>query len=339
MARLVRDRPTMIDVALAAGVALKSVSRVVNGEKVRPHTQAAVEKAIRDLGYRRNEGAAALRSGQSRTIAFIANDIGEASQLALADAIEDALAEEDFRLVVASTRGERAREEGLFRAFCGNGINGLIVLPTVGEQSYMRLDVESGVHVVFVDRPAKGITADSVLSTNRDGAREATERLLAAGHRRIGYFSMETDLYTGRERLRGYRDAVRRSGLNFDAQLVANTYTSREALLEAYDAMNALDDPPTAFLSATSRISKNLLWVFRVRGARPSFVGFDDFELADVLTPSVSVVAQDSRKMGQVAAKLLLDRMRGAESSPQQVEVKTQWRERESVRPAISQNR
>lgn len=320
----------MIDVAREAGVAFKTVSRVVNGEQVRQESLERVQAAIAKLGYRRNVGAASLRSGRSWTVGLLVYEIQESFQLSMAQVIEAALAERGYRLVVASTMAMHEREAGFFEAFCANNFDGLIVLPSTTEQSYMQPELDAGVSIVFVDRPPQNLQTDVVLAENRDGTRQATGRLIAAGHTRIGYFSLLLDNYTGIERHLGYRDAFAAAGLPVDDQLLAIWPEAREQTLAALDAMLALPDPPTAFLSGASPLSKTLLWAFRQRGIRPAFISYDDFELSDVFEPAVSVVSQDSRGMGLAAVEFLLRRMEGDESPPQTVRFPTRFIERES---------
>lgn len=321
-------RPTMIDVAREAGVAFKTVSRVVNGEPVRRESLERVDAAIAKLGYRRNIGAASLRSGRSRTVGLLVYDISESFQLSLAQIIEATLAEKGYRLVVASTLGLGEREAEFFEQFCANNFDGLIVLPSTDEQSYMRAELEAGVSIVFVDRPPRSLETDVVLAENRDGMRGATEHLIAEGHRRIGYFSLALDNFTGLERAGGYREALAAAGIAYDERLVSKWPESREQTLKAMDAMLALAEPPTAFLSGASPLAKNLLWAFRQRKINPAFVSYDDFELADVFEPPVTVVSQDSRQMGLAAVDFLLRRMGGDTAPPRVVKVPTHFIER-----------
>ncbi|MCX5496505.1 LacI family DNA-binding transcriptional regulator [Kaistia dalseonensis] len=318
----------MIDVAREAGVAFKTVSRVVNGEPVRRESLERVDAAIAKLGYRRNIGAASLRSGRSRTVGLLVYEISESFQLSLAQIVEAALAEKGYRLVVASTMGLGEREAEFFESFCANNFDGLIVLPSTVEQSYMRPELEAGVSIVFVDRPPKNLETDVVLAENREGMRHATEYLIAGGHRRIGFFSLKLDNYTGVERHGGYRDALDAAAVSYDERLVSEWPETRQQALEALDAMLALPSPPTAFLSGASPLAKRLLWAFRQRKITPPFVSYDDFELADLFEPPVTVVSQDSRRMGLAAVDLLLQRMQGDTTPPRVVRIPTHFIER-----------
>lgn len=320
----------MVDVAREAGVGFKTVSRVVNGEHVRAESLERVNAAITKLGYRRNIGAASLRSGRSRTVGLLVYEISESFQLSMAQVIEAALADKGYRLVVASTFALHDREAGFFEAFCANNFDGLIVLPSTTEQSYMQPELDAGVSIVFVDRPPNNLETDVVLAENREGTRRATEHLIAQGHKRIGYFSLLLDNYTGIERHLGYCDALEAAGLTQDEGLLSIWPESRTQTLDALDAMLTLPHPPTGFLSGASPLSKNLLWAFRERGLTPAFISYDDFELADVLKPAVSVVLQDARSMGLAAVELLLRRMEGDDSPPQTLRFATHFVERES---------
>jgi LacI family transcriptional regulator len=163
--------------------------------------------------------------------------------------------------------------------------------------------------VVLVDRPVEGLDAPAVLIDNRRGARDGVDHLIAHGHRRIGYVGRDPSIYTSRGRFAGYVDALESAGIPLDPALVRRegaTRTSAQALIEA---LLDLDEPPTALFTAQDIITMTAVSVLQRRGLadRIALVGFDDFELADLLQPSVTVVAQDSRRIGALAAALALN--------------------------------
>ena len=148
-------RPTMKDVASKAGVALKTVSRVVNGEPgVTSATASRVLGAIEDLGFRRNESARLLRTGQTATLGFIASDWTDPDHAAVYRGLEEVARSNGYLLYSGSTDRDPEREERLALAMCARRVDGLIIIPTPGSHDYLESEVEAGVAAVFVLRPA-----------------------------------------------------------------------------------------------------------------------------------------------------------------------------------------
>ncbi|WP_436838819.1 LacI family DNA-binding transcriptional regulator [Nonomuraea cavernae] len=301
-------RPTMKDVASAAGVALKTVSRVVNGEPgVNPATAKRVRDAIDRLGYSRNESARVLRRGRTSTVGLVIEDVADPFYSALSRAVEDVAIRHGCLLLTGSSGEEPARERELVRTFCARRVDGLIVVPASGDHSYLRPELDAGTPAVFVDRPpGPGLDVDTVLSDNAGGARLATRHLIAHGHRRIAFLGDHPSIFTAARRLDGHRAAL---GRLFDERLVSMRPPSLDTARADLDRMLALDRPPTALFTGNGRLTVTAL---RALGGRPlALVGFDDFELADLLSPGVTVVAQDPGGMGRRAAELLFRRLSG----------------------------
>ncbi|MFG3440094.1 LacI family DNA-binding transcriptional regulator [Nonomuraea sp. NPDC047897] len=301
-------RPTMRDVASAAGVALKTVSRVVNGEPgVHPGTAERVREAIERLGYSRNESARVLRRGRTATVGLVIEDVADPFYSALGRAVEDVTTAHGCLLLSGSSGEDPARERELIRTFCARRVDGLIVVPAGEEHSFLRPELDAGTPAVFVDRPpGPGLDVDTVLCDNDGGARLATRHLLAHGHRRIAFLGDRPSIYTASRRLHGYRAAL---GRLFDERLVSMRAPAPRDVRADLDRMLALDSPPTALFTGNGRLTTTAL---RALDGRPmALVGFDDFELADLLRPGVTVVAQDPASMGRLAAELLFRRLSG----------------------------
>jgi LacI family transcriptional regulator len=298
----------MKDVASAAGVALKTVSRVVNGEPgVHPGTAERVRAAIEVLGYSRNESASVLRSGRTATVGLVIEDVADPFYAVLSRAVEDVTTGYGCMLLSGSSSEDPVRERELVGAFCARRVGGLIVVPAGADHSYLRPELEAGTPAVFVDRPpGPGLDVDTVLTDNAGGASLAVRHLLAHGHTRIAFLGDEPSIFTAARRLHGFRAAL---GHLFDERLVAMRTPTPAGVRADVDRMLALDAPPTALFTGNGRLTVTALRA--LAGRLPALVGFDDFELADLLVPGVTVVAQDPAQMGRVAAELLFRRMHG----------------------------
>jgi LacI family transcriptional regulator len=320
-----RPRPTMRDVAALAGVSLKTVSRVINAEPaVSVDLLARVERAIEQLDYRPNLTASSLRrvGGKTATVGLVLEDLANPYSAAVTRAVEDAARPRRVTVVAGSVDEDPERERALVHEFVARRVDGLIVAPTAADQSYLMTDRRAGTAFVFVDRPPNHLDADAVVAANRSGAADGVRHLLASGHRRIGFLGDLATISTASDRFAGYVDAVERAGLAVDASIVRRDLRGGDAARDAVEELLHLSAPPTAFFAA-----QNVLGIgafAALRGLRRQFdvalVGFDDFPLADLLDPGVTVVAQDPAAIGRLAAEILFRRLDG-DGSPTTIQV------------------
>ncbi|AUY47627.1 LacI family DNA-binding transcriptional regulator [Streptomyces sp. CB01881] len=314
----------MNDVAAAAGVGLKTVSRVVNGESgVTPDTAERVRAAIAELGFRRNDSARLLRTGRTASIALLLEDIGDPFSSALSRAVEVVAAGQGCLLFTGSSGENPDRERELALAFCARRVDGLLVVPAGDDHGYLLPETASGTPVVFLDRPAAGLDADAVLSDNAGGAREGVRHLIRHGHRRIGFVGDLPHIHTSAERLRGYRAAMAEAGLPVDERWIATGPTDRSTVARAVTTLTTGPEPVTALFTGNNRITAAALHHLPADAGRPALVGFDDLELAELLAPGLTVVAQDPAALGTTAARMLFERM-GRDLGPgRRVEIPT----------------
>ncbi|MEU9367696.1 LacI family DNA-binding transcriptional regulator [Streptomyces avermitilis] len=307
-------RPTMRDVAERAGVALVTVSRVVNGiGTVREETAERVMAAINAIGYQRNEIARSLRPGQnSMTIGLLLGDLTNPFYASLAKSAVEVANRAGYAVLLSTADEDPEVERRAVGELIGRRVAGLIIVPDQGDHTFLNeINGHDHVPIVFVDRPATGAEADVVLVDNEDGGRKATQHLIDQGHRRIAILVAPSYYSTGR-RLRGYRKALRRSGITPDNDLVVTLRrgTTEEASAATHTLLTSAD-PPTAVFSTTGFLTEGVLRACRQLQTSVAIVGFDDFKLADMLPTPVTVVTSDTEELGRHAARLLLDRIDG----------------------------
>lgn len=320
-----RARATMRDVAALAGVSLKTVSRVINGEPgVSAMLIQKVETAATELDFRPNLGARSLRraDGKTATIGLIVQDLANPFSAALHRAVEDVAHLRGVAVLSGSIDETAQRERDLVAAFSSRRVDGLIVMPTGMDHSYLMLERRAGVALVFVDRPPRALEADAVLASHRQGAREGVEHLIAHGHREIAFLGDLSTLATEQDRHQGYLDAMEDAGLPLRPDLMVSDLGTIEAAREATDRLLSLEHPPTAVFGAQNLVTIGALRALRDRQMqhRVALVGFDDFLLADLLDPPVTVVAQDPHTIGRLAAEQLFARLDG-DTSPFTIQV------------------
>ncbi len=178
--RAVRARPTMKDVAALAGVAIKTVSRVMNGDPtVTPDLAARIRDAAGKLGYRPNLTASSLRRGDRRTatIGLLLEDVANPFSAGLLRAVEDVARQRRVQILIGSLDEDQDRERELATTLIDRGVDGLIIVPAAPDQSYLLVERNLGIRVVFLDREPRFLNADVVTSGNRQGAIMAVEHL------------------------------------------------------------------------------------------------------------------------------------------------------------------
>ncbi|MFI6643971.1 LacI family DNA-binding transcriptional regulator [Streptomyces sp. NPDC050504] len=312
----------MKDVAARAGVGLKTVSRVVNGEPgVTPDTERRVQEAIEALGFRRNDSARVLRKGRTASVGLVLEDLADPFYGPLNRAVEEVARAHGALLINGSSAEDPEREQELALALCARRVDGLIVIPAGDDHRYLEPEIKAGVATVFVDRPAGKIEADTVLTDSFGGARAGTAHLLAHGHRRVGFIGDQPRIHTSVERLRGYHAAMADAGIAVRDEWVSLGSTAPERVTEAVAAMLSGPEPVTALFAGNNRVTVTAVRALSGREHPVALVGFDDIELADLL--GITVIAQDAAALGRTAAELLFRRLDGAADEPARVELET----------------
>jgi LacI family transcriptional regulator len=315
----------MRDVAALAGVSLKTVSRVVNSEPgVSPRLTSRVVEAVRLLDYRHNMTASSLRRSDQKTasIGLLLEDVSNPFSSALHRAVEEVARRRGTLAFAGSSDEDPVREGELLRAFVARRVDGLIVVPSGRDVSERE---RLGKPMVCVDRPAAFGEVDSVTVDNRDGACRAVRHLAASGHRRIAFLGDLHSIWTAEQRRLGYVEGLAAEGVPHDPALVRQDLSSIEAARRAALELLARPEPPSALFTGQNLVTIGAIHALRHRGLqhRVALVGFDDFLLADLLDPAVSVVAQDPATLGRTAAELLFARLDGDRGPPRQLVVPT----------------
>jgi LacI family transcriptional regulator len=313
-------RPTMKDVADRVGISVKSVSRVLNGEPgVSADTTEQVLSVARELGFRRNDLARSLRrQDRTETVGVVLRHVSTRFFDSLIRGIDEVAAVHGALVLTAATRTPD-REVSTLLGLSSRRVDGLVIVPSGPDQTFLRAEQAAGLPLVFADRPPVGITADTVIADNVGGAYEATMQLLGHGHRRIGVIGAQPDVFTVRERLRGHCAALDASGAHrrTDA-LVRLGCVGAEGARQAAAELVGSVDPPTAFFCLNNLCTIGTARALREAslGHRVALVGYDDFDTADLLDPPVTVVDQDVEEMGRRAAELLFARIKGHDGPP-----------------------
>jgi LacI family transcriptional regulator len=321
------DRPpTIREVAKLARVGLMTVSRVINNHpRVRPGTLKKVNAAIAALGYQKNEAARLLKGQRASMIGLIVPDLSDSFFAACAHTIQQIARVHGYMTLVAASERDSELEIQQAELMASRKLSGLLVVTSTkdGDERLQRLQ-KTGLAIVAFDRPLAGAQTDAVVVENRAGAEEAVRHFVSHGHKRIACLGYDETVYAVRERVEGYKSAMLAAGLKPNLALGINSLEGTRKWLQA--ALKS-SDRPTAIFAVNHRTATFLLRLLAELGvAVPrdmALIGFDDFDLAGVVSPALTTVAQSPAELARRAMALLIDRIgdhrRGAEFIPAKI--------------------
>lgn len=328
---------TIKEVAERAGVAVSTVSRVLNGlDRVSDETREKVRLAASELGYVRNTLAASMKTGYSRLIVVIVPDVGNEYYPAVIRGVENVAVNNSYYTVVFSSKDSPEAELEFFNGELGHIVDGAIVVPSSSD-----LSLYEGLNkpIVFVDRFLYGNKLPGVVTDNYKGSYALTNQLVIAGHSKIAIISGGMEFNNGRERYDGFVDALKGYGIPLREEYTCLGSWYQELGYTGLMRMLRSGDPPTAVFVGNNLICAGCLQAIRETGVQVgrdlSLVSFDDNLVAELVHPAITVARQDPTEMGRVAALKLLDIINGVQASkyPQISIVPTTIIRRESVAP------
>ncbi len=305
--------PTIVEVAKRARVSIATVSNVIRGTKsVSPALQKRVRAAIRDLDYYPNEIARSLKVKQTRMLAMVLPDITNPFFPEIIRGAEDTAFERGYFLVTANTDEQTGRERRIVAALRSYRVDGILLAAALGKDiSHIQSTLKAGVAVVCIDRAVPGTKTDSVLLDNARGARECVRHLLQNGHKSIAIITGPLQLQTGRERLRGYEEALHEADIPADPQLILNGDFREESGYQLGKQLLRCESRPTALFVSNGVMTVGVLRAFDEAGIRcPNDIAlatFDDLTLDR--NYHLTAVVQPSYEIGARAATILMDRI------------------------------
>jgi DNA-binding LacI/PurR family transcriptional regulator len=330
--------PNMKDIAKIAGVSLGTVSHVLNGTaRVREPIRDRVLDAVRSTGYQPSQLARGLRRVQTNVIGMIIPDITNPFFPAVVRGAEDVAFASGYRLILCNTDNDHAKELAHLNALRTYLPAGLIVIPssfsdlTAQAQSYR----EAGAGVVCIDRLPRDWSGDTVTADNRKGAYKATRYLIEMGHRQLATITGPLHLTNAKDRLAGFRQAIKEAELDLAPEYVQEATFDKQAGAAKAKLVLRMIPRPTAIFAGNDMIALGVLTAIREAGLRCpediSVMGFDDLDLAETTNPALSSVSQSGYQLGSTAASILLGRLQGDSGAAKHVVLETALKIRDSV--------
>jgi LacI family transcriptional regulator len=330
------ERITLLGVAAAAGVSRATASLVLRGSPlVAEDTRARVLAAMHRLGYVPHRGAASLRTQRSGIVGLIIPDITNPFFAEMAVGIESEVDEAEKVVLLGNTAERLSKQDRLLETMHAHRADGMLLCPAedTTPETLARLDSWFLPYVLFV-RYVEGVAVDYVGADNIGGAQLAVEHLIEHGHRRIGFVGGPANASARHDRLRGYRRALERHDLPVDADLERTSPTSQQGGARAMRALLRLADPPTAVLCYNDVVAFGATFAVQAAnlevGRHIAIIGFDDISEAALWHPPLTTIAISPRRIGEEAARLLLERITLPERPPRQVILSPQLKVRDS---------
>ncbi|WP_338722338.1 LacI family DNA-binding transcriptional regulator [Devosia sp. XK-2] len=322
------SRPTMMDVAAAAGVSQATVSLVLSGSKgarLAESTRKRVVEAAEALGYKFVRRGQRSSNGNAMSILFIADEISADPWMSLAfEGARDRALEQGVNLTLGLSHGDPDVETSLVGSAGRQQLAGLIY-GTILTRQVQLPEVFSRHHTVLVNCYDVGRAFSAVLPGDLVGGRAATEHLIAVGRRRIGYINGQQGVDAARDRLKGYRQALASADIGFDPALVRPGNWEPSAGYLMTKELMALPNPPDAIFCANDMMAVGCYDALKELGKSiphdVAVIGFDDRDIAQSMHPPLSTLVLPHYEMGRTAVELLLDAVGGQKASPSRTKV------------------
>jgi LacI family transcriptional regulator len=358
-------RPTIEDVAAAAGVSRATAARALGGYgRVSDETRSVVRKHAQALGYQANRLAQGMVTGRTLTLGFVSADMADAFFGQTMRGFTDIARAQDYDVIITNSEEDPRLERRAVETMLQRRVDGLLLAPTeLDKVRHLEAVLVSGLPIVQIDRSVRGLAADAVLIDNVGAARDAVNHLIERGHERIGLLTaglaegdpiaqldaVATDpvhAQTPLSRAVGYLSALRSAGLPVETRLIASASSAARYADRAEAAVAGLltqPDPPTAILAVDGMLTLCAFEAVQDSGLRfpdeCTVLGFDDLDWTRIVRPRVTVVAQPAYDIGATAARRLLARLAGDNSPPQTLLLETSLVVRESTTSATPARR
>lgn len=306
---------TMKHVAKEAGVSLGTVSRVVNKHpSVKPQLRELVEKAIQKTGWQPNAVAQSMRTSSTKVIGCILPDTSNPLFGTIAKGAEAVARKNGYAFLVANSNYDTEHEIELLNFMFQRRVDGLLFAPSDEMNPKMIQAIESArMPTVLMEREFPK-SCDRVTSNQADGMRQAAEHLISLGHKRIALITLKSNILPGRERRKGFEQALTQAGIKIDPFLVRPDTQSADYAYQQMQELMSMEEPPTAIIMGGNTMLAGAIRALNLTNKRVpedlSIIAVGDTDLAELGSPPITTVRWDLEGLGAESANILLDRIK-----------------------------
>jgi LacI family transcriptional regulator len=317
-----KKRPTLADVARAAGVSLMTVSRAINGKAgVSEDVRSAIMTLAKELGYRPNQIARGLATSFTTSVGLVVPDNTNPFFAQIARGVEDTAYKQNYNIFLVNTAEDPAREKSALNSLSQRGVDGLILCSSRLPLEVLEEEISRFPAVVLVNRELGSSSGHAITINVNDqrGAHIAVRYLLDHGRERIAYLNGPTTSTSARRRLEGYKSAIQEANLPFDPTMVENCAPDTEGGRIAAAALFARHPDTNAIYAFNDLVAVGAIQIIEEINKRVpadvAVIGVDDIPLATIVRPQITTLHANLSHIGHLAMGSLLDAIEGGNSS------------------------
>jgi LacI family transcriptional regulator len=311
------------DIAKQLNISAATVSYVLNGKATEKRISAPMEKKILEYveqsGYRPNRVAKSLRTGKSKIIGMLVEDISDPFFSSISRIIEAHAHKLDYKIFHASTENNAVITRDLLQVFRDTQVDGYIIAPPPGIEKDIAALIDDNLPVVLFDRFFPGLKTHNVVVDNRQGASDAIDHLVNNGYAAIGFVTLDSQQTQMNDRLEGYENAMQQAGLSPAVLKIPYDMERESLVMENINQFLAMNPQLDAILFATNYLAIGGLEAIHKRKLKIpddiAVVGFDDNTHFSLFSPAVSAVAQPVEAMSQRVIEELMKVLSGKEKT------------------------
>jgi LacI family transcriptional regulator len=327
---------TIKDVARETGLSLATISKYLNGGNVLDKNKELIEAAIRKLDFKVNEMARALKTNRSMTVGVLIPNFENIFFTSIVSNIENDLLQDGYSTIVCDYKEDPRLEAEKLNFLLDKMVDGIIIMPLTDSDELINEIIAKEIPVILIDRMINNVNCDVVLVDNLNASYNAVEQLMMRGHKRIGIIVGPEAVYTAQERLKGYIRVHEDYGREVDPRLIKYGDYQMRSGYELFQELLRIEPPPTAVYVTNYEMTLGAVIAINETNIKIpedlSVIGFDNLALARIVKPSLSIVVQPMQQIGEVAAHILLRRLKKDFSGfPTVVRLKTELLIRDSV--------
>lgn len=319
-----KKRILISDIAKALGVSVTTISFILNGKAQEKRISEALTKRVLEyvekVGYKPNQLAQSLRTGQTKILGLVVEDISNTFFSNIAKHIETLSYENGYHLLYCSMENDNTKAKELIQLFYDRQVDGFIITPTEGLDDVIQELKANKVPVVLFDRYLSAVDTGYVVSDNYQGAYQATRHLLEnPRHKKVGFVSLYSNQTQMRDRMDGYMKALDESQLQAFIKKIKIDEQEDEAIAQIFEFIH--DNKLDAVLFATNYLAIAGLKANKKYGYLPAVVAFDDHTIFKLYQPTISVVSQRIPVIAEELVKNLLRQIKNPQYEPKKVVV------------------
>jgi LacI family transcriptional regulator len=316
---MIKISVTIKDVAKYTGLSIATISKYINGGNVLDENKIKIQEAIKELDFKVNAMARGLKTNKTMTVGILIPSFINLFCMTIISNIENVLLKHGYSSLLCDYREDSELEQLKLKFLLDKSVDGLIIMPSGEDEEMLKRLISHELPVVIIDRAFKQSQWDTVLVDNMNASYDAVEQLIIRRHKRIGIITGPQSVYTATERLKGYYRVHEDYSIDIEESLIKYGDYKIDGGHRLFIELLDMDNPPTAVFITNYEMTLGVIMAINERNVlvpeQVSIIGFDSLELTKIVKPSLSLVFQPLQEIGETAAELVVQRIKGDRGS------------------------